>query len=63
MGILERVKSWLGLGPKPPREFSQEEAERHYEAKKVALENVLGPMHDVVGHALIPFEIGGPTDT
>lgn len=43
-------------------EFSDEEYENHYELKKDALENVLGEMGDVVGHAIIPFEIGGAVD-
>ncbi len=31
-------------------------------AKQRGLEEALGPMHGVVGHAIIPFEIGGPVD-
>jgi hypothetical protein len=42
--------------------FSDEEYERHYEAKEAALERILGPMHDMVGHAIIPFQIGGAVD-
>lgn len=43
-------------------EFSEEEYNRHYEAKQAALEEILGPMHDLVGHATIPFQIGGAVD-
>jgi hypothetical protein len=43
-------------------EFSDEEYIRHYEAKKQALERILGPMHDLVGHAIIPFQVGGAVD-
>ncbi len=43
-------------------EFSQEEYDRHYETKQAALETVLGPMHDIVGHAIIPFQVGGTVD-
>ena len=43
-------------------EFSEEEYERHYEAKQAALEDILGPMHGLVGHAIIPFQVGGAVD-
>jgi len=43
-------------------EFSEEEYNRHYEAKKAALERILGPMHNMVGHAIIPFQVGGAVD-
>jgi len=49
-------------GKKYKRKFSDEEYERDYEAKKAVLERILGPMHELVGHALIPFEIGGSVD-
>ena len=43
--------------------FSQEQYDRHYEAKQVALERLLGPVHDMVGHAIIPFGgAGGSVD-
>src|SRR5882762_3368828 len=43
-------------------EFSDAEYARHYEAKQKALERILGPMHNIVGHAVIPFAIGGAVD-
>lgn len=43
-------------------ESGQEQHERDYELKKQGLERVLGPMEDVVGHAIIPFAIGGAVD-
>jgi hypothetical protein len=43
-------------------EFSEEEHARHYEAKQTSLESLLGPMHSMVGHAIIPFQIGGAVD-
>lgn len=46
---------------KPP-EFTDEENERHYELEEEGLERLLGPMHNMVGHALIPFQIGGTVD-
>lgn len=54
-------KQWVAAKQARP-EFSEEECERYYEAKKAALERVLGPMHDNVGHALIPFQLGGAMD-
>ena len=39
-----------------------EEFERYYEAKYAALEKVLGNSTDLVGHAIIPFDIGGNLD-
>lgn len=42
--------------------FSEEEYSRHYEFKKAAIERILGPMHDFVGHAIIPFQVGGTVD-
>lgn len=60
MGLLSRL-----FGKKEPvkaKEFSQEEAERDYELKQAGLETVLGKMHNLVGHAIIPFSIGGAVD-
>ena len=44
------------------REFTDEEFNLDYELKEIGLENVLGKMHEVVGHAIIPFSIGGAVD-
>jgi hypothetical protein len=44
------------------KEFIEEEFEKHYFAKEKGLEEILGKMQDVVGHALIPFDIGGAVD-
>ncbi|HVU54644.1 MAG TPA: suppressor of fused domain protein [Puia sp.] len=43
-----------------PRDMAAEE--RHYELKEAGLEKVLGPSHPLVGHAIIPFEVGGAVD-
>lgn len=48
--------------PKPRRICTEQEHELDYELKSKALENVLGKMHDLVGHAIIPFAIGGAVD-
>ncbi|MBK7201920.1 suppressor of fused domain protein [Candidatus Amarolinea dominans] len=44
------------------REFSDRDYSQHYQLKKAGIERVLGPMHDMVGHAIIPFQVGGPVD-
>lgn len=44
------------------KEFTDQEFELDYEEKSQGLENVLGKMHDMVGHAIIPFSIGGAMD-
>lgn len=44
------------------REFTEEEYNKDYELKEQGLENVLGKMHGIVGHAIIPFSIGGAVD-
>lgn len=36
--------------------------EEHYHLKMEGLERVLGPSHKLVGHAIIPFEVGGAVD-
>jgi len=43
-----------------PTELSEEDYDRDYEAKWAGLERLLGPMHDQVLHALVPFAAGGP---
>jgi hypothetical protein len=67
MGILKKLFGGKKKGEKVPDEMpvekiSQEEYEKDYELKEQGLENVLGKMHELVGHALIPFEIGGAVD-
>lgn len=44
------------------KDFSAERMEEYDKAKKAALERILGPMDDVVGHAIIPFYVGGAVD-
>ena len=45
-----------------PKEFTEEEWNKHYEDKQAGLERVLGNMHHLVGHAIIPFDVGGNVD-
>lgn len=46
----------------PEQEFSQEQSDKDYDDKVKGLEAILGKMYDMVGHAIIPFEIGGAVD-
>jgi hypothetical protein len=48
--------------PIPDPEFSEEQYEKDYEEKEKGLENVLGEMYGMVGHAIIPFGVGGAVD-
>jgi len=41
---------------------SQELVEKAYDDKQRGLESVLGQMKDIVGHAIIPFAVGGAVD-
>lgn len=50
------------LGRRYRRTFTEAECDAYYEAKEAALERLLGPMHDVVDHSLIPFGLGGAVD-
>ena len=44
------------------KEFTQEEYDKDYELKMAGLEAVLGKSHELVGHAIIPFDVGGAVD-
>lgn len=44
------------------KEFTDEDFEKDYELKSQGLENILGKMQDIVGHAIISFEVGGAVD-
>lgn len=44
------------------KEFSEQEFNLDYELKSKGLEAVLGASAGMVGHAIIPFEIGGAVD-
>ena len=48
--------------PEDRPQFSEKEYNQHCEAKRAALERILGPMHNMVGHAVIPFQVGGAVD-
>lgn len=61
-GVAYLVRQRSPKRPRDKAEFSEEECNRYYEAKEAALEKILGPMHNMVGHAIIPFQIGGAVD-
>jgi len=42
--------------------FEDEEHCAYYELKMAAMEEVLGKSHELVGHAVIPFDVGGAVD-
>lgn len=42
--------------------FSDDQYDADYEDKKKGLESLLGEMNDLVIHAIIPFQAGGPVD-
>ena len=47
---------------KDKEEFSEEEYKIFDEQKSEGLEYVLGKCHNIVGHAIIPFDTGGAVD-
>ncbi len=60
--VLSVSCSRSGDSGKGKKEFSDTEYRSHSEAKEKALERILGPMHKMVGHAIIPFQVGGAVD-
>lgn len=46
----------------PGPDITQEQYDKDYEEKEKGLENVLGKMYGMVGHAIIPFAVGGAVD-
>lgn len=47
---------------KKSEEFTEEESQKYNELKSQGLEEILGKPADVVGHAIIGFDIGGAVD-
>jgi hypothetical protein len=64
--MLNFFKKLFGKKENLPEEleqkFSDKEHERDYELKSKGLQEVLGKMHPLVGHAIIPFDVGGAAD-
>lgn len=46
----------------PAQEYTDEAFQKDYDLKLEGLEAILGKMHDMVGHAIIPFSVGGAVD-
>jgi hypothetical protein len=44
------------------KEYSNEEYDEDYRLKQQGLERVLGKMHNMVGHSVVPFYMGGSVD-
>lgn len=58
--MLSWVNRFVPRRDKP--EIPAERWREHHKAKHAALERILGPMDSLVGHAVVPFEDGGPVD-
>ena len=63
MQILNFIKKLFSKSDEPvQKEYSEEEFNLDYDQKSKGLENILGKMHNLVGHAIIPFSVGGAVD-
>ncbi len=51
-----------GLSALSAEEDRLDAERKYYESKLAGMEAVLGPMHEFVGHAVIPFDVGGAVD-
>lgn len=61
--MLNLLKKLFGLSKNSETiVFTEEEYALDHELKSKGLEDVLGRMHDLVGHAIIPFDVGGAVD-
>lgn len=61
--MLNFLKKLFGIAhQQAAKDFTEQEYETDYELKLQGLENVLGKMHDLVGHAIISFAVGGAVD-
>ncbi|MBS1528696.1 MAG: suppressor of fused domain protein [Bacteroidetes bacterium] len=61
MGFFKKMFEKKGRIRETPQDHGVEE-DAYYEAKVAGLERVLGKMNNIVGHAIIPFEVGGAVD-
>lgn len=57
MGIVTRLSDFLAR-----RKQRAKTPEEYDKLKQAGLERVLGPMHGYVGHAIIPYAVGGAVD-
>jgi len=62
MGFLKKLFGGKKQDEKTSKDFTAEQHEQDYELKKQGLEDLLGEIHPLVGHAIIPFSVGGAVD-
>src|SRR5687768_17194585 len=62
MGFFKKLFGGKKEEEVPLKNYTEEQLEKDNELKEQGLEYVLGKMHDMVGHAIIPFGIGGAVD-
>jgi hypothetical protein len=62
MGFFKKLFGGFKEEVVPEKNFSDEQWQEDHELKEKGLENVLGKMHEMVGHAIIPFNVGGAVD-
>ncbi len=56
------LKKLFGKRGREAPAFPPEQRREHDDLKRQGMERVLGTMYDLVGHAIIPFEVGGAVD-
>ena len=60
--MFRRLIDWLKGRPSPPADYDAAADEAWYGAKSAFLAEHLGPEHEMVMHALIPYAVGGNLD-
>ena len=61
--MFNRLRKLFGEGKEQPaREVDPKAAEEWYGHKSKLMEEILGPEHDMVMHAIIPYAVGGTLD-
>lgn len=60
MGFLNKLFGKKEIPTK--KDFTEEEHQKDYELKSKGLESILGKMHNLVGHAIVPFAVDGAVD-
>jgi len=61
--MFNRIREFLGLSSTPvPSEDAERLAAEWYDRKSSLMEAILGPEHNTVMHALIPYAVGGGLD-
>ena len=60
--MFNRLKQLFGLKKQPSEDELAQIAEAWGDAKSKLMEEIFGPEHDMVMHAIIPFAVGGALD-